>query len=80
MVADSSGALQLVADEGGRHALKSMVLDVQTAARSFDRSAQVVLERVQAGAETCRPVGPQALAVPTQGPLQTFDSCSWPAC
>ena len=36
MVADNSGALQPVGDEGGRHVLKTMVLDVQTAARSFD--------------------------------------------
>ena len=80
MVADSSGTLQTVGDEGGRHVLKSMVLDVQTAARSFDERSQVELERAQAGADACKMVGPQSLAVPTQGPLSSFDSRSWPAC
>ena len=79
-VADSSGALQPVADEGGRHTMRSMVLDVQSAARSFDERAQVVLETAQAGADTCRVVGPQSLSVPTQRPLSSFDSRSWPAC
>ena len=45
MVADSSGTLQTVGDEGGRHVLKSMVLDVQAAARSFDERLQAELER-----------------------------------
>lgn len=80
MVADSSGALQPVADEGGRHVLNTMVLDVQTAARSFDERSQVVLERAQAGADACNMVDPQSLPVPTQGPLSSFDSRSWPAC
>ena len=79
-VADSSGDLQPVADEGGRHTMRSMVLDVQSAARSFDERAQVVLKRAQAGADTCRAVGPHSLSVPTQKPLSSFDSRSWPAC
>lgn len=79
-VADSNGALQPVADDGGRHTMRSMVLDVQTAARSFDERAQVVLETAQAGADTCRMVCPQSLSVPTQKPLSSFDSRSWPAC
>ena len=79
-VADSSGALQPVPDEGGRHTMRSMVLDVQSAASSFDERAQVVLEKAQAGADTCRVVGPQSLSVPTQTPLSAFDSRSWPAC
>ena len=79
-VADSSGALQPVPDEGGRHTMRSMVLDVQSAARAFDERSQVVLEQAQAGADTCRMVGPQALSVPTQSPLSSFDSRSWPAC
>ena len=74
MVADSSGALQPVADEGGRHVLKTMVLDVQTAARSFDERSQVVLERAQAGADACKMVDPQSLAVPTQRPLSAWGS------
>ena len=79
-VADSSGALQPVADEGGRHTLRSMVLDVQSAARGFDERSQLVLEKAQAGADACRMVGPQSLSVPTQSPLSSFDSRSWPAC
>ena len=79
-VADCNGALQPVADEGGRHTMRSMVLDVQSAARAFDEQSQVVLEQAQAGADTCRMVGPQALSVPTQSPLSSFDSRSWPAC
>ena len=62
-VPDSHGALQTVADEGGRHTMRSMVLDVQSAARSFDERAQVVLEKAQAGADTCRAVGPHSLSV-----------------
>ena len=75
-VADSNGALQPVADEGGRHTMRSIVLDVQSAVRSFDERAQVVLEAAQAGADTCRVVGTQSLSVPTQTPLSSFDSRS----
>ena len=50
-VANINGALQPVADEGGRHTLRNMVLDVQSAARGFDERSQVVLEKAQAGAE-----------------------------
>ena len=60
--------------------MRTMVLDVQSAARSFDDRAQVVLERAQAGADACRAVGPHSLSVPTQKPLSSFDSRSWPAC
>ena len=79
-VADSSGALQPVADEGGRHTMRSMVLDLQSAARSFDVQAQGVLEKAQTGAGACRAVTPQSLSVPTGTPLRTLDSRSWPAC
>ena len=60
--------------------MRSMVLDVQSAASSFDERAQVVLETAQAGADACRAVGPHSLSVPTQKPLSSFDSRSWPAC
>ena len=79
-VADSNGALQPVADEGGRHAMSSMVLDVQSAARTFDERAKVVMEQAHAGADACRVVGPQSLSVPTQRPLSSYVSRSWPAC
>ena len=52
LVEDSSGALQPVADEGGRHDLKSMVLDVRAAARSFDEKAKAELEKAQSLSET----------------------------
>ena len=79
-VADSHGALQTVADEGGRHTMRSMVLDVQSAARSRDERTQVVLETAQAGADTWRVVEPQSLSEPTQRPLSSFDSRSYLAC
>ena len=60
--------------------LRNVMLDVQTAVREFDERSQVVLEKAQAGADTCRMVGPQSLSVPTQSPLSSFDSRSWPAC
>ena len=60
--------------------MRSMVLDVQSAARGFDERSQVVLEKAQAGADTCRMVGSQALSVPTQSPLSSFDSRSWRRC
>ena len=44
-------ARQAVADGGGRHTSRSMALDVQSAARSFDERTQVVLETAQAGAD-----------------------------
>ena len=60
--------------------MKSMVLDVQAAARSLDERSGAELEKAQAGADACRIVDPQSLAVPTQGPMSSFDSRSWPAC
>ena len=46
------GALQPVADEGGRHSFQSLVLDAQSVARAFDPTAQALLEAAQAGAAT----------------------------
>ncbi len=78
-VADNSGVLQPVVDEGGRHALTSMVLDMQTVARSLDEKARADLEKAAAGAETSRVVGPESLVVPTNKPLDSFDARTWPA-
>ena len=64
-VAGADGVLQPVADEGGRHCMKSVALDQQTVARSFDQKAQAELETAQAGAGARRTVSPEALAVPT---------------
>ena len=68
-IAASDGVLQPVADEGGRHCLKSVVLDLQTISRSFDEKSQAELESVQAGADARRTVSPEALAVPTDKPF-----------
>ena len=78
-IADKDGVLQPVADEGGRHSLKSMVLDVQQVVRSFDESSTAALEKAQAGADARRSVCPQALAIPTQQPMDSFDARTWPA-
>ena len=79
-VVDNDCVLQPVVDEGGRHEMKSMVLDVQTVARSFDEKTQAELETAQAGADACRTVTPEALAIPTQKPLNSFDARTWPTC
>ena len=78
-VADKDGVLQPVADEGGRHSLKSMVLDVQQVVRSFDERSSAALEKAQSGADARRSVCPQALAIPTQQPMDSFDARTWPA-
>ena len=79
-IANADGVLQPVADEGGRHEMKSVVLDVQTVARSFDEKTQAELETAQAGADARRTVSPEALAIPTEKPLNSFDARTWPAC
>ena len=53
---------------------------MQAAARSFDEKALADLEAAQAGADLRRTVCPQALAIPTQKPLDSFDCRTWPAC
>ena len=49
--------------------MKSLVLDVQTVARSFDEKTQAEFGTAQAGADACPTVTPEALATPTQKPL-----------
>ena len=78
-VADKDGVLQPVADEGGRHVFKSMVLDVQQVARSMEENGNAALEKAHAGADARRAVCPQALAIPTQQPMDSFDARTWPA-
>ena len=68
-VFDNDGILQPVVDEGDRHEMKSLVLDVQTVARSLDEKTQAELETAQTGADVCRTIAPEALATPTQKPL-----------
>ena len=79
-IEDSDGVLQPVADEGGRHEMKSLVLDVQTVARAFDEKTQNELETIQAGADSRRKVCPNALAIPTLKALESWDARSWAAC
>ena len=79
-VADSSGILHPVTDEGGRDVVQSLVLDVQHVAKAFDERTQHVLEQSQLNAEQQRPVSPAALAIPVHGPLSSFDARTWPAC
>ena len=78
-IADNDGVLQPVVDEGGRHCIKSLVLDVQQVVRSFDEKSRAALETAQAGADLRRTVCPQALAIPTQQPMDSFDARTWPA-
>ena len=56
-----------------------MVLDVQQVVRSFDEKSRAVLEIAQTGADARRAVCPQALAIPTQQPMDSFDARTWPA-
>ena len=55
-IADNDGVLQPVVDEGGRHCIKSLVLDVQQVVRSFDGKSRAALETAQAGADMRRTV------------------------
>ena len=75
----SDGVLQPVANEGGSHCLKSVVLDLRTIARSVDEKTEAELESAQAGADARRTVSPEALAVPTEKPLDSLDCRTWPA-
>ena len=78
-IADHNGVLQPVVDEGGRHRMKSLVLDVQQVVSSFDEKSRAALETAQAGTDRRRAVCPSALAIPTQQPLDSFDARTWPA-
>ena len=78
-VADNEGLMQTVADEGGRDHMKPLVLDLQTEASAFDHRQRAPLEQAVAGSERCRAVTPQALAIPTHGPMDSFDARTWPA-
>ena len=55
-------------------------MDAQAAARSFTESSHAELERAQTCADYRRAVSPEALATPTQKPLDAFDGRTWPAC
>jgi len=80
LIVDNDGVSQPVVDEGGRHSMTSLVLDVQQVARSLKDSDLAALEATQTGEDARRTVFPQALAVPTQKPLDSFDARTWPLC
>ena len=71
--------LQSVPDEGGRDVLKSIVVDLQSSSKDFGPKAHRLLEKISIGAEQCRAVTPQALAIPTNKPLDSFDARTYPA-
>ena len=77
-VANDEGVLVAVADEGGRHQMCNVVLDLQHVARDLGREGAAKVEVAVAGAENCRRVSPTALAVPTNEPLSAYDARTWP--
>ena len=76
---DKESALQSVEDARCRDAMKSIVVDLQSSAKNFGEKAERFLEKATAGAERCKAVTPQALAVPTNQPLDSFDARTYPA-
>ena len=79
-VLDKDGAPQCVPDEGGRQCLQSVILDLQSAARTFDDAAQASIEHAVSECDRRLSVCSSALATPTQGPLDSFSARTWPAC
>ena len=79
-IEDKDGVLQPVVDEGGRQCMQAFVLDVQSTARAFDEGTQAALERAVAQTDHRLTLCPQALAIPTQGPLDSFNARTYPAC
>ena len=80
MVEGADGALQPVVDEGGRDAVRSLVLDLQHTARGIGEAQQAQVEQAVAAADARLTVSPEALAIPTEGPLDSFGPRAWPAC
>jgi hypothetical protein len=79
-VQDRDGVLQHVPDEGGRHNMQALILDLQSTALTFDEAAQASVERAVAETDRRLSVCPMALAIPTQGPLDSFGARTYPAC
>ena len=73
-VQSKDGALQPVVDEGGREHMQALILDLQTTARTFDDKAKASIERAVAETKCRLSVCSSALAIPTQGPLDSFGS------
>ena len=74
------GVLQPVADEGGRQHMQALILDGQSAARSFGETGQATVDRAVTNTDRRLSVCPTALAIPTQTPMDTFNARTWPAC
>ena len=74
MIEEKSGVLQPVPDEGGRQCMESLVLDLQSSVRGLDEAARANVERAVADTDKRLTVCPSALAIPTQGPLDSFDA------
>ena len=60
--------------------LQALILDLQSTARTFDEAAQASVERAVAETDRRLSVCPMALAIPTQGPLDSFGARTYPAC
>ncbi len=77
---DNDGALRPAADAGGREHVRSVILDVQATARRLDDRAKANAERALVNADARLYVCSSALAIPTRGPLDSFNARSDPAC
>ena len=79
-IEDENGVMQPVRDEGGRQHMESLILDVQSTARSVGQAAQKSVELAIAETDKRLEVCPAALAIPTQAPMDSFSPQTWPAC
>eukprot|EP00974_Lingulodinium_polyedra_P019719 1906191-Lingulodinium_polyedra.AAC.1 len=80
MVEGADGALQSVVDEGGRDVVRTMVLDLKHTIRSIGEEQMMQVEQAVAESDARLTVSPEALAIPTEGPLDSFGPRAWPAC
>ena len=60
--------------------MKSVILDVQSTVRKFGQDAQATVERAIADTDSRLSVCPTALAIPTEGPMDSFNARTWSAC
>ena len=65
---------------GERESLQPLILDLQATARGLDQGAEAAVERAIAEADLRLDVCPNALAIPTQAPLDSFNARTCPAC
>ena len=57
--------------------MQALILDVQSTARSFGEAAQATVERAIANTDRRLSVCPTALAIPTEGPMDSFNARTW---